>query len=153
MAINRRTFDATPEDVFDVLLDAQQYPNWVVGAKKIRAVEDLWPAVGSAFHHKLGAGSAEINDKTEILDLDAPNRIELRTFARPMGVARVVITAQGSESGTIVAISEKAEQGTKMHKASRLIDPVIHVRNIETLRRLERVVKKAVGRRQDTSLR
>lgn len=148
MAITERTFDASPEDVFDALLDAYQYPNWVVGAKGIRSVDDHWPEVGSAFHHKVGAGAAEVRDKTEVLDLDAPHRIELRTFARPVGVARVVITARRAEDGTIVAIFEEPDEGTRMRKLARLLDPVIHVRNAEALRRLERVVRVLKSRRE-----
>jgi uncharacterized protein YndB with AHSA1/START domain len=141
MAITERNFDGSPSDVFDVLLDARQYPNWVVGAKSIRAVDDDWPRVGSAFHHRLGAGAAEVTDRTEILDLDAPHRIELRTYARPLGVARVVITARRAGDGTIVAISEQPETGTRMRMVARLLDPLIHVRNVESLRRLEHVVR------------
>ena len=146
MAINARTFRATPQEIFDVLLDARQYPNWVVGAKEMRAVDAEWPAVGSAFHHEVGAGDAVVQDKSVILDLDAPRRIELRTYVRPVGVARVVIEATPAANGTRVSIFEEPEQGTRMHKIARLVDPMIHVRNILSLRRLEGVVRNAKGR-------
>lgn len=146
MALNRRSFDATPQEVFDALLDARQYPNWVVGAKEIRAVDPEWPAVGSAFHHEVGAGDAVVQDKSAILELDVPHRIALRTFVRPLGIARVEITARAEAGGSIVTIFEEPERGTRLHKIARVVDPLIHIRNIESLRRLERLVRSLKNR-------
>jgi uncharacterized protein YndB with AHSA1/START domain len=146
MAITERTMDATPQQVFDVLLDARCYPDWVVGAKAFRDVDDAWPAVGSAFYHRVGTEVADLKDKTVVLELDDLHRIALRTFARPLGIARVVITAKAAEGGTVVSLFEEPEIGTKARAISVLLDPLLHLRNIESLRRMERVIRqKAVG--------
>ena len=42
--------DATPEQVFSVLADGWLYPSWVVGASRIRAVDDSWPSPGAELH-------------------------------------------------------------------------------------------------------
>src|SRR3712207_2045993 len=141
MAITERKMEASPEEVFEALLDPYQYPNWVVGAKAIRDVDGEWPTVGSAFYHRLGAEGLELKDKTEVLELETPHRIALRTFARPLGVARVVITARPTEEGSIVSLFEEPEEGTKLRRFTRLVDPIVHVRNVEALRRLEKVVR------------
>jgi uncharacterized protein YndB with AHSA1/START domain len=133
--------EASPEEVFRALLDPYQYPNWVVGAKELRDVDPQWPEVGSAFYHRLGTEVTDIKDKSEILELEIPHRIVLRTFARPLGIARVTISARPAEDGTIVSIKEVPEEGTKLKKITPLLDPLVHVRNIEALRRLERIVR------------
>lgn len=151
MAIVKREMDCTPEEVFKVLLDAHRYPDWVVGAKSIRSVDDGWPSVGAAFYHRVGAGGAEVKDKSEILELEAPRRLVLRTYARPAGIARVVLTASPSGSGTTVAIDEQPEEGTRMKSFSRFIDPAVHVRNVESLRRLENVIKEKAAHGSNNS--
>ena len=142
MAITRRSMEADPEEVFGALLDPYMYAEWVVGAKSIRGADEHWPAVGSAFNHRIGAGEAEVKDKSEILELDSPNRIALRTFVRPFGIARVVIEAAREGDGRArVSIFEEPEIGTRMRLLARLVDPLIHLRNVESLRRLERVIR------------
>ena len=141
MAVSERTMDCSPVEVFDVLLDSYLYKYWVVGSKDIRDVDDSWPSVGSAFYHCVGAPGADIKDKSEVLELDVPHRIVLRAYARPLGVARVTISARPSGDKTIVAISEEPEKGTRMRVLTRLIDPVVFMRNVESLRRLERVIE------------
>lgn len=128
----------TPEDVFRVLLDANRYPDWVVGAQAVRHVNADWPAVGSTFHHRVGV-TGEVKDKSEILEIDVPRRILLRTFVRPLGIARVIITARPSAGGAHVEIVEEPEIGTRLRRIKPLLDPFLHLRNIECLRRLERV--------------
>ena len=43
MSRNVRVLQCTPEDVFRVLADGWLYPCWVVGASRMRKVEDTWP--------------------------------------------------------------------------------------------------------------
>ena len=141
MAVTKRSVAASPAQVFEVLLDPYLYSHWVVGAKEIRGADDNWPSVGSAFYHRVGAGAADLKDKSEVLDLHAPHRIALRTFVRPLGIARVVLTAEPQGNGTLLTFFEEPEIGTKLRAVGRLLDPLIHLRNIEALRRLERVVQ------------
>lgn len=141
MAITRRTITATPEEVFAVLLDPYCYPKWVVGAKAIRAVDEGWPAPGSSFHHRLGATPlVEIRDRSEVLALDAPRGITLRTFLRPLGIARVDIRVVPTGDEILVELKEVLERNTLLRNIARLLDPFIHFRNTESLRRLEKIV-------------
>ena len=72
MVSTTRTLRASPEQVWDVLADGWLYALWVVGASRMREVDDNWPEPGSKLHHSLGAWPILINDETEvIIDEDA----------------------------------------------------------------------------------
>ena len=67
MATNTRTIHATPEAVWDVLADGWLYPLWVVGASRMREVDDHWPAVGARLHHSVGSWPLLLDDETEVV--------------------------------------------------------------------------------------
>ena len=141
MARNKVTIDASPEVVFDVLTDPDAYPKWVVGAKKIRAVDPDWPEVGSRFHHTVGTGAASLDDSTKVLEIDPAKRLVLEARARPMGRALVEMHVGPTGAGTHVTMLERLIETTGAGILSRLVDPLIHVRNVESLRRLRRVAE------------
>ncbi len=86
--VTRHVF--VPADtVFDALVDPYTYPEWLVGAKEIRTVDDGWPAVGTKFHHRVGLGGPlTVADSTEVLEIERPQRLVLEVRARPLGRAR-----------------------------------------------------------------
>jgi uncharacterized protein YndB with AHSA1/START domain len=43
MSRNQIPIAAPPEAVFEVLDDAEAYPRWVVGARRMRRVDPDWP--------------------------------------------------------------------------------------------------------------
>ena len=47
MSENTRVVAATPDQVWRVLADGWLYPLWVVGATRMRDVDEHWPAVGA----------------------------------------------------------------------------------------------------------
>ncbi len=155
MAITQRTLSAAPAEVFEVFLNPYLYQFWVVGSKSIRGADEHWPAVGASFYHRFGVGAAHVRDRTEILELDVPKRLALRTFARPLGVARVVLTAAPAHTGgAVVTLSEEPDQGTRSRHIARLVDPFLHARNVEALRRLDRlltIIKHAGGKTGSTA--
>jgi uncharacterized protein YndB with AHSA1/START domain len=81
MARNQRLIAASPERVFSVLSDPDSYGHWVVGSETIRDADEGWPAVGTRFHHRVGWGPIKVNDHTEVLAVDAPNRLQLKATA------------------------------------------------------------------------
>jgi hypothetical protein len=54
----RRRCSCSPEQVFAVLRDSWTYPVWVVGASRMRDVDDGWPAPGTKLHHSFGIRSS-----------------------------------------------------------------------------------------------
>ena len=148
MATTTRSVSCSPEAVFEVLADGWLYPSWVVGASRIRDVEPAWPAEGARIHHSFGVWPALIDDTTSVLAYDPPRRMVLKARGWPMGSAEVVLEVEASERGCEVSISEDAVEGpgTLVPKAVR--DPLIGVRNVETLRRLEYLAEgRAAARR------
>ena len=66
MSRNVRVLRCTPDDVFRVFADGWLYPCWVVGASRMREVEEAWPQAGSRLHHSFGAWPALIDDVTVV---------------------------------------------------------------------------------------
>jgi uncharacterized protein YndB with AHSA1/START domain len=97
---------ATPEAVFAVLADPRTYPQWLVGAKRIRAVEGDWPRPGSTFHHTVGFGPATINDHTDVLEVEEPRMLLLKATIGPFGSFTVKFTLVPTADGTEVTFEE-----------------------------------------------
>ena len=72
MSSNVRVLNCRPEDVFAVLADGWVFPTWVVGASRMRDVDEAWPAEGSHLHHSFGVWPAVIDDKTTVREWDPP---------------------------------------------------------------------------------
>ncbi|WP_105035123.1 SRPBCC family protein [Cryobacterium aureum] len=136
MAVNHRTFDCTPEQVFAVLENGWLYPTWVVGASRMRDVDASWPAVGSRLHHSVGVWPALLDDSTSVLEWQAPRHVMLKARGWPIGEAHVSIDIQTRENGCLVRITEDVVAGPARLVPTPLSDLAISYRNTETLRRL-----------------
>jgi hypothetical protein len=135
MAEHRR-LKCLPEQVFAVLNDGWTYPLWVVGASRMRDVDDAWPAPGSKLHHSFGVWPLLIDDSTEVLEIEPGKRLVLEARGWPIGKARVEITVDANGNGSLVSISEDASGGPARLIPEPIRQPVIDFRNRETLRRL-----------------
>jgi uncharacterized protein YndB with AHSA1/START domain len=136
-----RPIAATPEQVWEVLSDGWLYPLFVVGAARMRAVDDTWPAVGSRLHHSVGSWPLLIDDTTEVLEVEENRRLLLLARGWPAGQAHVDISLQPSGATTVVTITEDATAGPGLLVPKPLRDAQLHVRNVEALRRLAFVVE------------
>ena len=149
MATNTRTLKATPDAVWSVLADGWLYPLWVVGASRMREVDDEWPAVGSKLHHSLGTWPILVNDITEVTDATPGALLSLTAHARPTGTAAVTIRLEPVGTDTRVVIEEDMVSGP----ASWVPAPLRHLslswRNVETLRRLAYLAERRAMRSPD----
>lgn len=136
MSSNTRRIEATPEQVWDILSDGWLYPLWVVGATRMRAVDETWPAEASRLHHSLGVWPAVLDDQTEVLRSEPPSLLELRANGWPGGSARVTLRLTAVGDATEVEISEDIESGPVRLVPSLLRHPALGWRNVESLRRL-----------------
>jgi len=130
------TVKTTPESVWRVLADGWLYPLWVVGASRIRQVEDTWPETGSKIHHSVGLWPAVINDDTEVIECLPGSVIGLRAKAWPAGEATVRVTLEPQGADTRVRMQEDATAGPARLVPERVLAPVVVLRNREALRRL-----------------
>jgi uncharacterized protein YndB with AHSA1/START domain len=140
-AENETIIDASPDAVFDVLLDAHAYPEWVVGAKAIREVDPSWPAPGSEFHHRIGAGPVDIRDSTTMVERERARRVLLEVHAGPVGSGMVDISLEPAGDGTKVTIVEYPIGGPAKALDGRVEDVAVGARNVESLRRLKHLVE------------
>jgi uncharacterized protein YndB with AHSA1/START domain len=136
MSTNKRLVDATPDQVWSVLADGWLYPLWVVGASRMREVDDEWPEPGARLHHSVGTWPLLIDDTTEVIESAPGTKLTLRARAWPSGEAGVTVHLRPNGSGTEVVIEEDAETGPATLVPRVLRDPPLRWRNVETLRRL-----------------
>lgn len=148
MAQNARLLAGiNPAEVFDVLRDGTTYAEWVVGTRKIRAVDPGWPAPGKAIHYTVGYGPLRHDDRTVSQDYYPDNTLELEARAWPAGTVGIVLSARAVEGGTEVTIAEAPRRGLAKRVHNPVFDLLIKVRNVETLRRLEDQVRKKAATR------
>lgn len=136
MSENRRTVAVPPQQVWDVLADGWLYPVWVVGASRMREVDDSWPEPGSRLYHSVGVWPALLDDHTEVLESDPGRRLVLRARAWPAGEAKVELELHPDGEGTEVVMREDATSGPGTLMPKPLRDAQLTWRNTESLRRL-----------------
>ena len=141
MSTTTRSLSATPEQVWEVLSDGWLYPLFVVGASRMRNVDESWPAVGAKLHHSVGTWPLLIDDTTEVLEIEEGKRLLLLARGWPAGEAHVEFSLQPDGDTTVVTIVEDATAGPGLLMPKPLRDVQLHWRNIETLRRLAFVVE------------
>jgi uncharacterized protein YndB with AHSA1/START domain len=135
MAVQRRV-NCSPEQVFAVLSDGWTYPMWVVGASRMRDVDEGWPGPGTKLHHSFGVWPLLIDDSTEVLNIEPYKRLVLEASGWPIGKARVEITVEPNGDGSLVSIVEDATGGPARLVPEPVRQATIDFRNRETLRRL-----------------
>jgi uncharacterized protein YndB with AHSA1/START domain len=136
MSVTKRAVSAPPESVFAELSDGWVYATWVVGASRIRDVDEAWPALGSRIHHSVGVWPLVIDDSTEVREMVPARRIRLRARAWPAGEADVTIDLEPAGTGTMVTITEDVASGPGRLVPSPLRNVLLDWRNRETLKRL-----------------
>lgn len=146
MSTVAQLFKSTSDDVWKVIADGWLYSGWVVGASRIRAVDDGWPQAGSKLHHSVGAWPLLINDNTSVTSVEPGRSLELLARGWPVGEATVLITVEDVDNGCRVSITEDAVRGPGKFVPKALRDPLIDIRNRETLRRLELMAIGGAGR-------
>src|SRR5215213_8212494 len=131
MSKNSKYIAAPPAAVFKVLLAPETYPDWVVGCRDIRGIDDEWPAIGSRFYHRVGIGGPlTVADNTKLVDLDPDRCLVLEVRARPLGRGRTTFIVEHEGDGTRITF-EEVPIGT-LAGVRPLLDPFATARNAET---------------------
>lgn len=136
MSQNVRVLRCTPDDVFEVLGYGWLYPSWVVGASRMREVDETWPMAGAELHHSFGVWPALINDKTVMEEFVPSRLVVMRARGWPVGEARVRIEVKPRADEAVVRIQEEAVAGPGRFVPRAVMDVMLHWRNAETLHRL-----------------
>jgi len=141
VAYTSRELAVSPSRAFAALVTPETYPTWLIATNRIRDVDDNWPQRGSRFHHVVGAGPFRIADSTEVVDIEPDALLRLRVRARPFIAAVVTFRVIGSDGSCVVSIEEEPAVRTVGNIVRPVMDPVIHVRNHRSLRRLAALVE------------
>jgi uncharacterized protein YndB with AHSA1/START domain len=131
-----RVIPATPDDVWGVLSDGWLYAGWVVGATRIRDVDETWPDQGSRIHHSIGVWPAVLDDSTLVLESTPARHLVLQARGWPLGEARVDLRLTPTAGGTRVVMREEPTHGPGVVLPGPLRDPILKIRNRESLQRL-----------------
>jgi uncharacterized protein YndB with AHSA1/START domain len=145
VATNERFMPVPPEAVWDALADPGGYGYWVVGSKEIRDADPHWPAAGSRFHHTIGVGPLTLDDHTESLESDPPQRLKLRAKGRPLGTATITMEMIREDDGTLVRMTEHPAGFTAPLSLNPLVHLLTKLRNAESLMRLEELALRHVA--------
>jgi uncharacterized protein YndB with AHSA1/START domain len=144
VATTRAVIGVPPERVFEILADPETYADWVVGSSEIRDADPEWPAVGSRFHHSVGVWPLRVKDNTKVIDVDRPNSLKMHARARPLGTACVRLVLEPDADGTRVTMYETAGDALSRLAINPLTDWLVHLRNVESLRRLKRIAETGI---------
>jgi uncharacterized protein YndB with AHSA1/START domain len=141
MSVTETYVDASPDAVFDVLADPQSYAHWVVGSSRTRKADSAWPEPGTKFHHTQGVFGIGLPDNTEVLASSPPRRLVMEARIRPFAVNKVELQLHPRGAGTRVRMIEYPTGGLAKLVPSPLTNLMLHVRNVEALRRLRRLAE------------
>ena len=142
----RRRVNATPDEVFEVLSNGWLYSSWVVGASRMRAVDEAWPQPGSRLHHSAGIWPAVIDDTTVSHEAVPGRRLVMTARGWPVGEARIDIQLEpdGADATTVI-LREDVSAGPTQIVPRPIRALAIKPRNIETLRRLAYIAERRTG--------
>lgn len=127
---------APAEAVYEVLADPTTYPDWLVGAQRIRAVDPDFPAPGSEFHHSVGPSSGvTVDDRTESLGAVPGRHVALDVHAGPLrGRVDFDLAPADGEPGTRVRFSERPTG--PLAALTPFLRPHLAARNLASLHKL-----------------
>ncbi|MDX6247742.1 MAG: hypothetical protein QOF10_1102 [Kribbellaceae bacterium] len=145
MTENECLIHASVEDVFAILTDGWTYAAWVVGASRVRSVEPGFPQPGHSIHHSVGIWPLLINDTTTAERYEPLRFLQLKVRAWPTGEGRVEFEATDKGGECQLIMREEAVKGPATLIPEAVLDPVLRLRNDETLKRLALL---AQGRRR-----
>jgi hypothetical protein len=134
---------ASAARVWSVLSDGWMYPGWVVGAARMRAVDENWPTVGSRLHHSVGFWPALLYDNTEVLSAVEERELRLLARAWPASQAEVTVLLEPRGTGCHLEMSEMVAHPPFHWIPRNVHDTVVYPRNRECLRRLKLIAEQS----------
>jgi uncharacterized protein YndB with AHSA1/START domain len=141
MARNTRRMSVARDKVWQTLSRGTEYATFVVGTSTIRDVDAHWPDVGARLHYRVGRGPFRHDGHTEVKSVDPGHRLELEAHAWPLGSVHIAFTLHDDGDGTTVELVEHPARGTAATLHNPIGDVILKLRNVETLRRLERLAQ------------
>jgi uncharacterized protein YndB with AHSA1/START domain len=142
MAVVNVLIRRPPEQVWEVLADGYAYAEWVVGTQEVRAVDDDWPAVGTALHYTVGIGPLSFRGQTVVRRCEPGRQLGLEADGGPLGTARIVIDVIDWGADTVVVLDESPLRGTAYQLHNTLSEAVLLLRGRPMVNKLARLVER-----------
>jgi len=138
----RQTIDAARDDVFNTIADPRTYPDWLVGAQRIRHVDKAFPEPGSRFDHSVGpTEEVTVDDDTKAIAVQGHRRLVLEVHAGPLqGEVEFKLKKRGDDA-TEICLRERAI-GSPAVVLTPLMRPVLAARNHASLRKLKELLER-----------
>lgn len=138
VTVSERSFQAGTDEMFAVLIDAEHYPRWLVGAKEVHIGDPSWPQPGSWFHHKVGFGPIQIGDRTTVSAIEPGRSLDLIVRARPLIEADVHFEIVAAGTGSVLRMDERPRGAFRV--LGPLLSLLVKPRNDRSLQRLADVI-------------
>ena len=104
--------------------------------------------MGNTFRHRVGFGPLTIPDSTEVLAIEANAYLQLGVRARPFISAIVDFRLVDDDGRCVLSMQEEPKVRFIGNVVRMVIDPVTHVRNHLSLKRLASLIEqRSVGDR------
>src|SRR5690606_4499547 len=118
--------------------DPTTYPEWLVGAQRIRRVDGDMSAKDDGFDHEVGVGAVTVKDSTVVDGVDENEKLTLRVQARPFLVAEVVFSFEDCDDAgkCVLKLDERLLGPYRL--LTPLAEPLLRWRNSRSLDNLER---------------
>jgi uncharacterized protein YndB with AHSA1/START domain len=143
MASAELVMESDRDTVWATVADPRTYPSWLVGAKAIRDVDAGWPAPGTVFHHRVGFRPLLIDDCTSVVEVEPGRLLTLRIRATLALQAIVRFELHDEPTGTRVRFEEEPARRRLGNLVRPVMDPLTHLRNAASLRRLNALLVRA----------
>jgi hypothetical protein len=129
---------ADRDTVWAIVSNPRTYPDWLVGAQEMRAVDPDFPAPGSALHHSVGpTAGATVDDDSVATAVAPPHYLELEVHVGPLS-ADVELHLREVPEGTEVRFRERPNGVARAF--TPFIRPVLHARNARSLQQLRDLI-------------
>ena len=126
--------EASREDVFNLLADPETYPQWLVGAQRIRSVDDRFPEPGAKFDHSVGPNQqATIDDDTAVIESHGHRQLILEVHVGPI-TGEVEFDLRKRGDATEVVMRERPTGPAAL--LTPLLRPALALRNRRSLQQL-----------------
>ncbi|WP_329139812.1 SRPBCC family protein [Streptomyces sp. NBC_01476] len=147
MAVRHQLIERSPEQVWEVLADRDQYNNWVVGVADSEPGRGDWPDVGSDLTYKVVLGPWTGTGRTVVRRALAPHILELEADSGPLGTARIAVEVRPwGTKDSIAILDEHPLRGAAGSLHNAAIDAFLQVRHRSMLNRLAEVVERSTAR-------
>ncbi|MFF4274263.1 SRPBCC family protein [Streptomyces sp. NPDC001536] len=151
MAVRHRLIKKSPDEVWKILSDVEQYGDWVVGTSRAELDEGLWPELGAVLRYELKIGPLTLHNQTVVRRSEPPTVLELEANSGPLGTARIAMELRPWGEQTLIILDEHPLRGAGGALHNSLLDAAQHVRSRAMLARLARLCEEDEGLSRTTT--